>query len=394
MLALSGIRILDLGKYIAGPYAATLLADFGADVIRVEQVGGGDDRFLTPISSRGESALFFQVGRNKRAITLDYSKPDGRAVLDRLIATADVVMTNMPRPALMALKLDYDSLKQIKPDIIAANISAFGEVGPWADRPGFDSVGQAMSGSVHLTGTLEQPYRAQVNWVDYSTAVHTALGVSVALHARARTGQGQEVNASLLATAVSYQNPMLIEQTALNLNRGGLGNRGHATGPTDIFRTKDGWITCQVVGNGIFRRWARLMGDEQKWTADPRFATDILRGENGAVLSQAMQAWCDQRTREAALAELAGARVPAAPVLALQEVLDHPQIEALGLLQPAGETGDGVAVRASLAPVNLSVSPAIMRSAAPDVGAHNDELLSELGYSASDIETLRAQSLI
>jgi crotonobetainyl-CoA:carnitine CoA-transferase CaiB-like acyl-CoA transferase len=131
------------------------------------------------------------------------------------------------------------------------------------------------------SGPKERPYRAQVNWVDYSTAAHAALGVMIALFQRATTGQGQEISASLLETAVSYENPILIDQIALNSNRGGLGNRGYNTGPTDVYKVKDGWIVCHVVGNGIFRRWARLMGDEPRWE-DERFSTDLLRGQNGA----------------------------------------------------------------------------------------------------------------
>lgn len=394
MGALSDIRVLDLGKYIAGPYCATLLSDFGADVIRVERPGGGEDRYVSPVSSQGEGALFFQVGRNKRSLTLDYTVAEGRAVLNSFIAEADVVITNMPRPALEAMKLDYESLREVKADIITVNVSAFGDRGPWAERPGFDTVGQAMSGSIHLTGTPDQPYRAQVNWVDYSTALHAALGVMIALHARRATGEGQEISASLLETAISYQNPILIDQLALNSNRGGLGNRGYNTGPTDVFRVKDGWIVCHVVGNGIFRRWARLMGDEKRWTEDPRFASDLLRGQNSAHLSETMQVWCSARTRDQALDDLAAAKVPAAPVLSPSEVLTHPQIQALEALRAVGQTGDGVAVSASIAPVSLSASPPEIKTFAPSPGAHTEELLLRAGYSHADIERLRANNLI
>lgn len=391
---LSGIRILDLGKYIAGPYAATLLADFGAEVVRVEPPRGGDDRFVSPVSSAGEGALFFQVGRNKRSLGLDYSKPEGRAVLERLIRDADVVITNVPRPALKELRLDYETLKAIRPDVIALNVTAFGDRGPWMDRPGFDTVGQAMSGAIHLSGSKEQPYRAQVNWVDYSTAAHAALGLMIALFQRASTGEGQELSASLLETAVSYENPILIDQVALNSNRGGLGNRGYNTGPTDVYKVRDGWIVCHVVGNGIFRRWARLMGDERRWLEDERFSTDLRRGQNGAELSEVMSAWCASRAREEALTELAAAKVPAAPVLTPAEVLQHAQIESVGALQPAGETADGVPVRASLAPVSLGASPPRMRRLAPKVGADTLEILRDAGYSAADTDALRRAGII
>jgi len=263
--ALQGIRVLDFGRFVAGPYCATILAEFGADVIRIEQPTGGDDRYLAPVMETGEGALFLQIARNKRSLTLDMGSAGGRSIVQRLVGTADVVVTNAPRAALPALGLDYASLAAIQPAIIAVNVSAFGNRGPLMNQPGFDSVGQAMSGAVHVSGEPDRPFRSQVSWVDYSTSLHAALGVLLALWERQRSGRGQEVSVSLLATAVSYQNPLLIDQMMLGLNRGGLGNRSFASGPTDLFRTKDGWIICQVVSNPIFKRWARLMGEEATW---------------------------------------------------------------------------------------------------------------------------------
>lgn len=394
MSALEGIRVLDFGRFVAGPYCATILAEFGAEVIRIEQPGGGDDRYIAPVMPTGEGALFMQVGRNKRSLTLDLSTAVGRSIAHRLVATSDVVVTNAPRSALSALGLDHASLETAKFDIISVNVTAFGNSGPLKDQPGFDSVGQSMSGAVHVSGEPDHPFRSQVSWVDYSTALHAAIGVLLALRCRQHTGCGQEVSVSLLATAVSYQNPLLIDQMMLGLNRGGLGNRSFASGPTDLFRTRGGWIICQVVSNPIFKRWARLMGEEDLWLNDPRFKSDQLRGDHGDVLSERMARWCESRTREAALGELAAAKVPAAPVLSLPEVLEHPQIEALRLLSPVDYGGKSSAARVSSIPIELSRTPGEIRRGPPTIGEHTEEVLAELGMSAAEVASLREARVI
>ena len=203
---LEGVRVLDFGRYIAGPYCATLLAEFGAEVIRVEKRDGSEDRFVAPVGEGGEGALFLQVNRNKKCITLDPMKPEGQEVMRRLVATADVVVANLPPQTLRAMKLDYELLKAIKPDIILTTATAFGGPGPWSDRVGFDGVGQVMSGAVYMTGKGDPPYRAAVNWVDFGTALHCAFGTLAALIERGKSGRGQIVEGALLATALSFTN--------------------------------------------------------------------------------------------------------------------------------------------------------------------------------------------
>jgi crotonobetainyl-CoA:carnitine CoA-transferase CaiB-like acyl-CoA transferase len=392
--ALQGIRVLDFGRFIAGPYCATILAEFGAEVIRIEKPGGGEDRYLAPVMETGEGAVFMHVARNKRALTLDLTSRDGKAIAHRLVKTADIVVTNVPCSALPALGLDYASLQALKTDIIAVNVSAFGDRGPWLNQPGFDSAGQAMSGAAHVSGEPERPFRTQVSWVDYSTALHAAIGAILALRSRDLTGRGQQVGASLLGSAVSYQNPLLIDQMMLGLNRGGLGNRSFASGPTDLFRTKDGWILCQVVSDPIFKRWARLMGEEDLWLKDARFNSDQSRGAHGEILSQRMARWCESRTRDEALNVLAEAKVPAAPVLSLPEVLEHPQVRELGLLTPINYRGQPTPVRVSPVPIEMSETPGEICRGPPTVGEHTDEILSELGISAAEVASLRAARVI
>jgi len=387
MKPLENIRVLDFGRYVAGPYCATLLADFGADVIRVERPGGGEDRHIVPISDEGEGSLFFQINRNKRSIELDPTSETGSVVIKRLIATADVVVVNVPDSALPKMGLDYESLKAIRPDIILVNISSFGPSGPWADRPGFDSVGQAMCGSAYLSGSGDVPYRSPITWVDHATALYAAFGLMTALVERERTGQGQQVSANLLATAMAFSSTYLIEEAVKQPGRVAIGNRSFVNGPTDTFRTRDGWVVTQIVGPALFRRWAKLIG-ELEWLDDPRFATDNLRGQNGAVLSERMQQWCEGLTSSEALDQLAAAKIPAGPVLSPREVLAHPQVQAMNLFVPTRVPGMDQEVPLMQAPVSLSATPSEIRNAPPSAGEHTREILKELGYSEAETEAL------
>lgn len=391
MMALDGIRVLDFGRYVAGPYCAMLLADFGADVVRVERPGGGEDRAITPVTPAGEGAVFLQGNRNKRSLALDHRGEAGRAVLRRLVATADVVVANVPDGGLARMGLDYASLAAIRPDVILVNTSSFGPVGPWADRPGFDSVGQAMSGSAFLSGDGAAPFRTPYTWVDNAAAVYAAFGVMVALFERSRTGRGQEVKGNLLASALSFGAAYLIEQAARGTDRQAIGNRSCVNGPTDTFRTRDGWIVTQVVGPAIFRRWADLMGEPQ-WLEDPRFATDALRGENGALLSDRMARWCGERTSAEALDALAAAHVPAGPVLSPREALAHPQVQAMDLFVPVAAGDAQVPLVAP--PVSLSASPAAIRSAPPRAGEHSRAVLTEIGFTGAEIDALVAAGVV
>lgn len=395
---LDGIRVLDFGRYIAGPYAGALLADFGADVIRIEKRGGSEDRFVLPVTTRpdggpGEGALFLQMNRNKRSVTLDPMKPAGRAVLDRLAATADVVIANLPPQTMARMGLDYESLCRVRPDIILASLSSYGKDGPWATRPGFDSVGQAMSGSIYLTGEPGQSWRAPVAFVDFGTALHAAFGIAMALIERQRSGRGQEIVGALLATATAFNGALLTEQSVLEPDREPIGNRAFNSGPTDLFQTKDGFIVVHIVGNPLFRRWADLLG-EPEWLEDERFATDDLRGDNGAVLSERMAAWCAERTRDEALEALAAAHLPAGPVLRPQEALEHPQVRALGLLHPVAWPGAGRPAMVAQAPIWLSETPALPAAGQAETGAHTDEVLGAIGYGAEELAALREAEAI
>ncbi|HEY3694397.1 CoA transferase [Phenylobacterium sp.] len=389
---LQNVRVLDLGRYIAGPFCAALLGDFGADVIRVERPEGGEDRFLYPQTPQGDGATFLQSNRNKRGMTLDLKHPKAAEALRRLVASADVVVVNLPQPTLVSLGLDYEALCKVRPDIILAAVSAFGPSGPYSERVGFDGVAQSMSGAAYLTGFDGQPVRSFANWADVSTALLAALGVMAALRDRDRTGRGQEVRGNLLKSAMTVMNAPLIEQQVSRKNRVAQGNRGPTGGPVDIFRTRDGWIMVQVLGGALFRRWSKLIG-EPHWLDDPRFQDDTGRGDNGAVISARTQAWCDQYTSAEALERLAEARLPAGPVLSPQQVLDDAHVAAADFIQEVeypGAAGPIPYVR----PVELSAHPAEIARRPPLLGEHNHEILGELGFSAAEITDLQDSKAI
>src|SRR5215469_16697924 len=331
-LPLAGIRVIDFGRFIAGPYCGMLLADMGADVIRVDRRQGSEDRYLAPITKSGDGASFLSLNRNKRSLTLDVAKRESAEIIRRLVGRADVVLANLPIDVLKKMALDYESLRAVKPEIILARISTFGPDGPYAGRVGFDTVAQAMSGAMSLTGFPGPPVRGIVPFEDYGTALHAAFGVMVALYYRAQTGEGQLVEASLLATGVTFTQGLLAEQHVLGLERRQAGNAGFWAAPADCYRTQDGWIVVSVVGNEMFRRWARLVGREDLIT-DFRLADDIGRANHREVVTQAMNAWLATHSSAQAIAELEAARIPAGLVMSIGQVLDDPQVKARELLK-------------------------------------------------------------
>ena len=390
---LKGVKVLDFGRYIAGPFCGTLLGDLGADVIRIEKVDGSEDRFLSPITEDGDGALFMQLARNKRSLTLNPMKHEGREVVRRMVATADVVVANLPPDTLEAMGLDYNSLRAIKPDIILTMISAFGRGGPYSNRVGFDGLGQAMSGNMYMSGTSEQPVKAYAPFIDFGTASLAAFGTMSALFERQKTGRGQIVEGSLFNTALTMMNGTVIEQAAINPNRLATLNRSQTSAPADTFKTKDGWVLVQTVGGPLFKRWADLMGEDH-WLDDELFKTDISRGDNGEIISERLASWCAERTNEEVLAEMEKARIPAGPILSPQQVLEDPHITAKGLFESVEYPGLDTPAPLMKTPVELSETPGEIRSRAPRLGENTEEIMKELGYDQNQIIDLRNKRII
>ncbi len=390
---LQGIRVVDFGRYVAAPYCATLLGYLGADVIRVERPGGGEDRAIAPVWDGGEGAVFLQTACNKRSLCLRLGGGAGREVRDRLVASADVVVSNFPVHVMQRIEMDLASLRRLRPDIILANVSAFGGDGPYARRGGFDGIGQAMSGAMYMSGRPGAPVKAAAPYVDYSTAVLTAFGVMAALRERDQTGRGQEVSATLLGTALAVFNSHLIEQGVAGLDRDGSGNRVQTSAPSDVFATRDGHVLVHCPGDAIFRRWCELL-DKRDWLDDPRFANDKLRGDHRDVVCAPMVAWCARRTTDEVLDELAEAGVPAGPVLTPREALAHAQVVATGALGSVDYPGMPATAPVAGLPIGLSESPSGIRTPPPLVGQHTDEVLAELGFSAKDVAKLRDEGAV
>ncbi len=390
---LQGIRVLDFGRYIAGPYCGTLLGDMGAEVIRIEKIDGSEDRFLSPISDKGDGALFMQLARNKKCMTLNPMKPEGREIVKKLVKTADVVIANLPPDTLAAMGLDYASLKASKSDIILTTISAFGRGGPYANRVGFDGLGQAMCGAMYMSGTPDQPMKAYPPFIDFGTASLAAFGTMAALFERQKTGRGQMVEGSLFNTALTMMNGTAIEQHAIQRNRFATLNRSQTSGPADTCKTKDGWVLVQSVGGPLFKRWADLMG-EQHWLEDPRFKDDISRGDNGELISERLAAWCAERTSAEVLSAMEEARLPAGPILSPQEVLDDPHIAAKGLFQPVDYPGLDKPAPLMKTPVELSETPGEIRSRPPTLGEHTNQIMRGLGYAETEIADLKEKRII
>ncbi len=390
---LDGVRVLDFGRYIAGPYCASLLGDLGAEVIRIEKVRGSEDRYLLPVAETGEGAMFLLMNRNKRGMTLNPMREEGREIVKKLVATADVVVANLPYESLRAMGLDYDSLKAIKDDIILTTVSCFGSEGPYSTRVGFDGIAQVMCGSVYLGGSAGQPVKSEAPWVDFGTASLTAFGTMAALMERNKTGRGQMVEGALLRTALTFHNSMLVEQAVIETDREPIGNRGYNGGPSDIFKTKDGWIIVQVLGDPLFKRWTTLMG-EAHWHDDDRFANDAIRGDHGEIISERMSQWTGERSTAEALELLAEARIPAGPLYSPRQTLEDPHVKATGFLQPVDFPGMARPAPLAQTPVKLSQTPGSIRNRAPQLGEHTDEILRQIGYGDGDIARLREQRVI
>lgn len=395
---LKHIRVLDVGRYVAGPYAATLLGYMGAEVIRVEKPSGGEDRYIAPLFNKDDGApgvggLFMQTACGKKSVTLNLSSEEGRDILKKLAAEVDVVVANLPPRVLEKFGLDWPTFSKANPKGILVTQTGFGSRGPDSHKGGFDGVAQAMSGAMYLSGTPEKPVKAGAPYVDFSTAVFSAMGTLAAIMDRERTGKGQHVETSLLGTALACMNSHLAEQSVTSLNRVGTGNQVQTSAPSDVFETQDGHILVHTVGDGLFKRWARLTGHE-KLIADPLYQGDQDRGDNRAKLITIMAEWSAARTTEQALNELQAAAVPSGPILTLQEAIDNPQAKAMEFFSSINFPGLPKPAPVARLPVEFSGLDTEITDRPPLLGEHSVEVLQSLGFSLDEIENLHRNAII
>ncbi len=394
--ALSGIRVLDLGRFIAGPFCGLLLADLGADVIRIERPGGNEDRYMGLQMPIGYSYTFANMNRNKRAVTLNFEKSDkGKQILLDLVKYSDVVMHNFSPDAAKSMGVTYEKLKEVKPDIIFAQISAFGTNGPYQHRIGFDQIMKGISGSMSISGFQNTPTKEQTPHVDYMTASLTALGIVSAIYHRAQTGEGQFVDTSLLQTGVTLMSTFIAEWELGKISRPQTGNRSQFLGPADLYPTKDGrWVMICIITNSIWRRFCKYIGREDL-LLDPRFKDDWGRWEHRDVIDPVIAQWVSEKTAAEVITEAEKIPIPAGHCYNQSEVANDPQVQATGILSQVPFPGGSPKVYVASPPIRMSVSPTEIRRSFPTVGQHNEEIFGGLlGYSKMELVKLKEQGII
>ena len=393
-LALDGIRVVDLSRVIAGPWCGALLSDLGADVIKVEDTGTGDESRTWPPYKDGEAAAYLLFNRNKRAMTLDLKAPEGVEVVKTLVKEADVVIENFRTGTMESFGLGYEVLSELNPKLIYCSVSAFGRTGPRKDAPGYEALMQAFSGIMSITGEPGgQPVRAGVSFLDLSTGILCALGVSAALLQRQRTGLGQRVDASLLETAVS----LLAFHAEGYLLTGAvptaLGSGHPSLSPYRNFKCRDGqWIFIAAANDRFWGKLARAI-ELPDMAEDPRFAKNQERVKNRAELEGILERAIAQRDREPLLKILEEADVPATPVNTVDQVMNDPQTAERGIVQRVRHRKLGE-IPVVGTPLRFSrMSPGVRR-AAPLRGEHTDEILAEHGYTPARIQALRDKKVV
>jgi crotonobetainyl-CoA:carnitine CoA-transferase CaiB-like acyl-CoA transferase len=390
--ALSRFRVLDLSRVRAGPTCVRMLADFGADVIRIEPPPGIDPNEGMFAADR-MSGDFQNLNRNKRSLSLNLKIPEGLAVFKRLVKHADVVVENWRPDVKRRLGVDYEALSAINPRIILASISGFGQDGPYAGRPGFDQIIQGMGGLMSVTGLPGQgPVRAGLAVADSSTGLYTAIGILTALLEREQSGRGQWVHASLLHSQIA----MMDFQVARYLNDNDVpvqeGNDHPTSSPMGLFQAADGFVNLGAAGEGNWRRFCAVV-ECPGWLAEADFATEKLRVRNRRRLNDEIQ----QVFREKPVAHwvdiLNAAGVPAGPVYDVPQMFDDEQIKHLRVSAQV-DTREGVARHFVTQPVTLERTPAQVAATAPGWGEHTDELLTEAGYDSDEIRALHEQRVV
>jgi crotonobetainyl-CoA:carnitine CoA-transferase CaiB-like acyl-CoA transferase len=407
--ALAGIRVIDMSRVFAAPVGAQILGDLGADVIKIERPGVGDDgrgygtawiKGKDGIETR-QSSFFTVSNRNKRSITVNHSKPEGQEILRKLVETADVLIENYKVGDLKRFGLDYESLKAINPRLIYCSVTGFGQSGPSAALPGYDGLFQAQGGMMAVTGIPDGqpgagPLKAGPSLVDFITGHNTALAILGALMHRTRTGEGQFIDIALLDTSVAMVSHIMQDYLISGVAPPRLGNGGNGGGPADLLYASDGIVYLTAGTDEHYRRLTVLMEQPELFT-DPRFDSNFKRARSGrAELIDIINEWSRQIPVVDLLAKFDEAGIPAAKYNELDDVWNDPQVQYRKLRATTphawAEAGSVDLIASPLA--QMSASPATIRRAPPMLGEHNSEVLGELGYNEEQVAELKAQKII
>ncbi|MGJ7492590.1 CaiB/BaiF CoA transferase family protein [Variovorax sp. ZT4R33] len=406
--ALAGLKVLDLSRVLAGPWCTQILADLGADVVKIERPGVGDDTrgwgppFLKDADGNDtdQATYFTACNRNKRSVTVDMATPEGQALLQRMAAQSDIVVENFKTGGLAQYGLDHESLRAANPRLIYCSVTGFGHDGPHAQRAGYDLMIQATSGMMSITGRPDDvpgggPLRVGVALTDLFTGVYASTAILAALEVRHRTGEGQHIDMALLDVGMA----ILANQASAFLNTGSVpqrqGNSHPSLAPYQDFQTQDGAMLLAIGNNGQFARFCEAAG-RAEWAVDERFATNTLRVKHREVLIPAMQEVTRTRSTAEWIALLEDKAVPCGPINNIAQAFDDAQVKARGLaVTLPRDAGDGIASITGVAsPLRLSATPPVLRHAPPALGQHTDEVLAEWGVDAAQIAALRAAGVV
>jgi len=391
--ALQGLRVLDQTQVMAGPFCAMLLADMGADVIKIEPPGGENTRGMDLELASGVSAPFLAVNRNKRGLVLDLKRAEGVAILKKLVASADILIENYRPGVAKRLGVGYATLSAINPRLIYCSISGFGQTGPYADRGGYDLIAQGMSGIMSATGSEGgAPVKVGVPITDLGAGLFGVFGILCALRARHVTGRGQLVDTSLFEAGLSLSAWEATEYWFTGQIPRGLGTAHRLNAPYQAFRASDGHFTVGAANNNLFPRFCALLGLDHL-VKDPRFDNVANRLQHRAALESLIEAVTIRHPRAHWLAKCEEAGVPAGPIYSVPEALDDPHARARGMVQELTHPQAG-RVKGLGNPVKMSKTPPVMAKAAPMLGENTDAILRELGFDEPEISRLRADEVI
>jgi crotonobetainyl-CoA:carnitine CoA-transferase CaiB-like acyl-CoA transferase len=392
---LAGLRVLDLATLFAGPLAATLLGDFGAEVVKVEHPAKPDPSRGHGPAKDGVGLWWKLLGRNKRTLTLDLSRPGGRATLLRLAATADVIVENFRPGTLEKWDLGWEELSAVNPRLVLARVTAFGQFGPYAHRPGFGTLAEAMSGFAAITGEPDAPPTLPpFGLADSIAGLTTAYAVMTALAARERTGQGQVVDMAIIEPILTVLGPQPVWYDQLGYVQPRTGNRSTNNAPRNTYRTADGgWVAVSTSAQSVAERLMDLVG-RPDLAARPWFASGAGRAAHAEELDAAVGGWIAARTREEVLAEFEKAEAAVAPVQDVREVLTDPQYQALGTFATVPDDPELGVLRMQNVLFRLSATPGGIRWAGRPHGADTEAVLGELGLTAAEIAALRAEEAV